>query len=178
MLYTTFKFEFLEDEGFMRKLFTYSSKIVFTLPENHDDLVEKMILGLKRKLSALSGEDADRNGNDIYFAITPRRLGIQFVGIDSGEVKIDIDGDKMVVRYRLSYLSPFLPFLVLDVFLFWLADKFPSNSEVNAFFVIVAMNLFVWIFGIVLAILSFPSIIQGVWYSIPNSSKSSVAKTP
>ena len=95
----------------MLKLFTYSSKVVFNLPENHEDLIEKMVLGLKRKLSALSGEAADRNGNNIYFAITPSRLGIQFVGIDSGEVKIDADGDKMVVRYRLSYLSPFSLFL-------------------------------------------------------------------
>jgi hypothetical protein len=162
----------------MRKLFTHSSKVVFDLPEDHEGFVEKMMLGLKRKLSTLNGEDADRNGNDIYFAITPRVLGIQFVGIDSGEVKIDVEGDKMIVRYRLSYLSPFLPFLVLDVFLFWLADKFPSNSEVNAFSVIVAMYLFFWIFGIALAILSFPSIIQNVWYSILNSSKSSVTKIP
>ncbi len=150
----------------MRKLFTYSSKIVFTLPENHDDLVEKMILGLKRKLSALSGEDADRNGNDIYFAITPSGLGIQFIGIDSGEVKIDVQDNKIVVHYRLSYLSPLAPFLVLDIFLIWLSCLFPTRFEVIAFAGMVSILLGLFTLGVFISIILFPGIVHGVWNSV------------
>lgn len=132
----------------MRKLFTYSSKVEFSLPENRRDLVEKMILELRKKLSKYSGEDADQDKNNIYFAITPTGIGITFIGIDSGEVMIDEQNDKLIVHYRLSYLSPFVPFLALDIFLIWLSFVFPPRFEVVAFAVLVSMFLFIFIFGL------------------------------
>jgi hypothetical protein len=150
----------------MRKLFTFTSKVTLNLPENRNDLVEPLLWALKKRLSSLSGEDADRSGNEIYFAINTRGYGFQFFGIDSGQVKVEVVADKVLVHYRLSYLSPLLPFSILDIFLVWLSLIVPGREDTKAFTVLVTMALFVILFGIVITIISFPFLIQGIWYSI------------
>lgn len=126
----------------MRKLFTFTSKVILNLPENRNDLVEPLLWVLKKRLSSLSGEDADQSGNEIYFAINPRGYGFQFFGIDSGQVKVEVVSKKIIVHYRLSYLSPLLPFLVLDVFLIWLSRVVPTSEEAKAFSIIIVCLYF------------------------------------
>jgi hypothetical protein len=157
----------------MFKLFTYSSKTIFNLPENHEGLVEKMTLELKKKLSAYSGEDAERSDNTIYFAITPSGVGIQFIGLDSGQIKIDVKDKEMIVNYRLSYLSPFVPFLILDLVLILLSSLIHPDSQLSGFTTIITMFLGFYVVGIIVAIVLFPGIIHDAWHSVNRKYSSS-----
>lgn len=150
----------------MSRLFTYSSQITFLLHEESHLLIPKFVLELRKKLTAYSGEDNNLKNNTINFAVTPKGYGIQFFGIDSGEVNIDHKDGKLLVKYRLSYLSPFVPFLILDIFLIWLSSLIPSRFELSAFVALITGFLGLYVLGIILAILLFPSIIRDVWNSV------------
>jgi hypothetical protein len=147
----------------MRRLFTYSSKIEISLQENSGEIIDKFKGELKKWFSNSSGEDADIVSDNIFFAVTPRGYGYTFFGIDSGEIKIVVEQDKLIVSYRLSYLSPFVPFFALEIFLIWLSHLYPENFSVSGFSSIIRMFLIFVILGIFFAILTFPGFIQDAW---------------
>ncbi|MFN8380904.1 MAG: hypothetical protein U0V02_03135 [Anaerolineales bacterium] len=153
----------------MRKFFAYSSKISYGLPANHDKVVDKMLLGLKKKLTLYSNEEADLVGNTVYFAVNLRS---RFIGIDSGSVSVTIENNTLAVHYWLSYISPFLPFLALDISLKWMSTIKTINqtssfvNEASTFSFLITMYLVLYIIGIIANIFSFPAIINEVWASI------------
>lgn len=153
----------------MRKFFAYSSTISYGLPANHDKVVDKMLLELKKKLTLYSNEEADLVGNTVYFAVNLRS---RFIGIDSGSVSVTIENNTFVVHYWLSYISPFLPFLALDIFLKWLSTIKTINqtsspvNEASTFSFLITMYLVLYVIGIIANIVSFPAIINEVWASI------------
>jgi len=153
----------------MRKFFAYNSKVTYRLPTNHDKVVDKMLLELKKRLTAYSNEEADLIGNTVYFAVNLRS---RFIGIDSGAVSVTIENNELVIHYWLSYISPFLPFLALDIFLKWLSTLKPvvqSPSPINeasTFSFLITMYLGLYVIGIIVNITSFPSVINEAWMSV------------
>jgi hypothetical protein len=153
----------------MRKFFAYSSSIKFHLPANQEKVTERMLSELKKKLTQYSNEEAELIGNTVYFAVNIRS---RFIGIDSGAVAVKIENNELVVDYWLSYISPFFPFLALDIFLIGLSTVKPVTSapspinEAFAFAIIITMYLCLYIIGIIANITLFPNIINEVWTSI------------
>lgn len=156
-------FEYVKLLGCMRRFFAYSSKITLGLPINGEDIVEKMLIALKKKLSEYSWEDADLINNTVYFAVNIRS---NFPGIDSGMVNIEEKDGQIITRYWLSFISPFFPFLLLDVFLFGLSYIVPSHPFISVFALIIAFLLGVNLLFTVLTITSFSGVIQEVWFSV------------
>jgi hypothetical protein len=151
----------------MRKFFAYSSSVKFHLPTNQEKVVEKMLSELKKKLTLYSNEEAELIGNTVYFAVNLRS---RFIGIDSGAVSVEIQNGKLEVRYWLSYISPFLPFLALDIFLMWLSTVKPMApspiNEASSFAFIITMYLGIYVIGIIANIIYFPSVLNEAWASI------------
>lgn len=147
----------------MRRFFAYSSAVRLELPTKSEGMDEKLLLVLKKKLSEYSGEDADLTNNTVYFAVNLRS---RFVGLDGGAITVEEKDGSLVVHYWLSYISPFLPFLVLDIFLFWLSSVVPSYEEASIFAKLIAGYLGFCVLSIIANVSSFSSIIYEAWHSV------------
>lgn len=152
----------------MSKLFTYSSKIEIPFLKAPPDVVEKFIENLQKWLSDKSGEDADRNGNHIYFAINPGLSSIFiFQGIDSGDVSVVVQASRLIVKYRLSFLFPFLAILILDLFfigIFCLGLK--ADFPVGFFVVATTTVLLISVINTLSQIVTFPDSIIEIWSEV------------
>lgn len=147
----------------MRRFFAYSSKITLGLPVNGEDLVEKMLIALKKKLSEYSREDADLINNTVYFAVNIRS---NFPGIDSGMVNIEEKDGQIIAHYWLSFISPFFPLLLLDVFLFGLSYIEPSYPDISVYALMVSFILGINLLFTFMTVAGFSRFIQGIWTSV------------
>ena len=155
----------------MINLFVYKSKVEFPLDMPPEIVSEKFLVGLKKWLSKRSGQDAERDGNKISFTVTLNAIDFTFIGIDSGDLEIEIIENKVIVHYELSYMFPLMLLIWADLLLFIISYFMPSHAEYLSIAFIGGNLLIVFILVIVLSILNFPVTIREKWVEACRSDK-------